>query len=172
MKNRPALGEIAIRELLADNLLKFNHFLTDVRGRNVKSYMKVPVPAVNDATYETFAKSLAKHDINVEEYRSVYRNSSIPSNNNLSALAMKIFETDASFVTEYQKYELQLHNIVQQHVQDRNIRKTEDGLFVVTNRGAFLHQFHEIGNLVPPNRQEKTRGGCAYSRYTTGSLLE
>lgn len=134
--------------------------------------MKVPVPAINDPSYDAFVKSLAKHDVSVEEYRTIYKNSSIPPNNNLSTLAIKILETNASFVTEYKKYEVQLRDIVQQHVQNRNIAEAEDGLFIITNRAAFPHQFHQIENLVPSNRQEKSRGKLAELKDVTECSLK
>jgi hypothetical protein len=171
LKNRPGLGEIAVRELLADNLLKFNYFLNDIRRRNVKSYMKMPVPPINDPSYETFIETLARHEIDVDEYRIVYENSSIPPNNTLSLMALEIFQTNASFVTEYKKYRSQLHCIVQEHVENRNIKETEDGQFVVVKKDAFTHQFHEIGNFISPSRQDKTRGKFYLLRHMTENLL-
>lgn len=172
LKNRPALGELAVRELLADNILKINYFLTDVRGRVVKSYMKIPIPSVNDPDYEIFVENLTKHDINVDEYQTVYKNSSIPPNNDLSSTALKVFETNASLVSEYKKYEIQLHRIVQNHVENRNIEENDDGQFVVLNKAAFPHQFCNVENLVPSNRNDKTRGTSKLLRYVTGNLLK
>ncbi len=48
IKNRLALGEPALQELMTDNLLKFNYFLTDIQGQNIKSYMKIPIPSIGD----------------------------------------------------------------------------------------------------------------------------
>jgi hypothetical protein len=170
LKNRPALGEIAIQQLLDDNLLKFNFFLTDVRGRNVRSYMKIPIPSSNDPGYEIFVKNLTKHDIDIDDYRTVYEKSSIPSNNNLSILTLGIFESNALFITEYGKYKRQMYAIVQQHIQNHNIQETEDGNFIVTNKSVFLHQFHEIENLVPSSRQEKVRDKSQSLKLITQNL--
>lgn len=86
LKNRPALGERALQELLADDLIKYNYFLTDVRGRNVRSYLKLPIPPLDDPTRDLFLNKLIKHDINIDEYESVYEKSSIPPHNKFSVL--------------------------------------------------------------------------------------
>ncbi|CAF4056259.1 unnamed protein product, partial [Rotaria sp. Silwood2] len=100
----PALGERPLQELINDNLLKFNYFLTDVRGRNVKSYMKVPIPPISDPTRGQFVNNLLKHEINVDKYCLNYEKASIPLNNYFSKLTLEIFECTASFVTQYSKY--------------------------------------------------------------------
>lgn len=142
------MGERALQELMSDNLLKFNYFLIDVRGRNLKSYMKIPIPPINDPAYEELVKNLLKHDINIEEYRSVYQNSSIPSNNNLSQLTLGIFERNSSFITQYPKYQAQLSIVVEKLLQNRFIQQIEDGNFVVRNQDLFTQKFHEIENLI------------------------
>lgn len=126
--------------------------------------MKIPVPPINDPSYKTFIETLTRHEIDVDEYRIVYKNSSIPSNNTLSQMTLQFFQTNASFVTEYKKYESQLHSIVQEHVENGNIEET-DGQFVVVKKDAFTHRFHEIGNFISPSRQDKTRGKFYLLRY-------
>lgn len=44
----PYSNERAIQELLTDNLLKYNYFLTDARGRHIKCYMKISIPSNNN----------------------------------------------------------------------------------------------------------------------------
>ncbi|CAF2055847.1 unnamed protein product [Rotaria magnacalcarata] len=153
LKNRPALGEQALQELMNDGLLKFNYFLTDIRGRNVKSYMKMPIASGNDSAQELYIKNLVKHDINVLEYTSTYEKSSIPSNNNLSLLSLEIFKYNASFVPHYLKYKNQLHDIIQEHLQNGLIRETEEGNFISIHEDGFHRKFHEIENLILYGRQ-------------------
>ncbi|CAF3780170.1 unnamed protein product [Rotaria socialis] len=155
IKNRPALGERALQELLEDNLLKFNYFLTDIRGRNIKSYMKIPIPSINDETREQFVTNLLKHEINIDEYYSIYEKSAIPLNNNLSKLALEIFEYTSSFVNQYAKYKNQLNVIIKKHVENRYIEETEDGHFIIKDQNVFALQFHDIENLVLGQRQEQ-----------------
>jgi hypothetical protein len=155
IKNRPALGERALQELMADSLLKFNYFLTDVRGRNVKSYIKIPVPSIADPTRVQFVKNLLKHDIDVDEYCSIYEKSSIPLNNNLSKLTVEVFERNACLVTQYSKYRNQLNNVIQNHVENHFIRETEQGNFIIHNQEGFTCQFHDIENLVLGARSEQ-----------------
>lgn len=131
----------------------------------------MPVPPVNDPSYETFVEKLTRHEIDVEEYQTVYRNSSIPANNTLSIMALPIFRTSASFVTEYTKYRSQLHNIIQQHLENRNIKETEEGQFVVLNKDAFTHQFDAIENFMSTTRQDKTRGKFHLLPYITANSL-
>lgn len=155
IKNRPALGERAIQELLDDNLLKFNYFLTDIRGRNIKSYMKIPIPPINDERRELFIAHLLKHEIDIDEYCSVYEKSAIPLNNNLSKFSLEIFENNGSFVNQYVKYRNQLSVIIKKHVENRHIGETEDGHFIVKDQNVFALQFHNIENLVLSQRPEQ-----------------
>lgn len=155
IKNRPALGERALQELLEDNLLKFNFFLTDIRGRNIKSYMKMPIPSINDETHEQFVTNLLKHEINIDEYYSIYEKSAIPLHNNLSKLALEIFEFNGSFVNQYAKYKNQLNVIIKKHVENRYIEETEDGHFIIKDQNVFTLQFYDIENLVLGQRQEQ-----------------
>ncbi|CAF2107947.1 unnamed protein product [Rotaria magnacalcarata] len=155
IKNRPALGERALQELLKANLLKFNYFLTDARGRNVKSYMKTPIPSIDDPTREHFLNTLLKHDINLDEYCCNYKKSSIPPNNNFSKLTIETFEHNASFVAQYSKYKSQLNSVIQKHIENHNIEETEEGNFIIINRNAFFRKFNDIENLVSSERQEQ-----------------
>jgi len=68
LKNRPALSERGLQELITDNLIKYNYFLTDFCGRNVKSYMKVLVLSNNNPSPEQFLNNSIKHNINIDEY--------------------------------------------------------------------------------------------------------
>jgi hypothetical protein len=156
IKNRPALGERALQELLADNLLKFNYFLTDVRGRNVKSYMKIPIPSNSDPAREPFKNSLSKHDINIDEYCSVFEKSSIPLQNNLSKLALEIFEHSACFVNQYAKYRIQLGAVIKKQIENCSILRTEEGDFSIQNHNMFTCQFYDIENLALSGRKEQT----------------
>ncbi|CAF1682774.1 unnamed protein product [Rotaria magnacalcarata] len=155
IKNRPALGERALQELINDNLLKFNCFLTDVRGRNVKSYIKMPIPSSNDLTRKQFIKNLLNHEINVDEYYSNYEKASMPSNNYFSKLTLKIFQRTASFITEYSKYRSQLGAVIEKHFENCSIVETEDGYFIIKNQQAFGGQCHDIENLVLGERLEQ-----------------
>jgi hypothetical protein len=149
------LGERALQELKDDNLIKFNYFLTDIRGRNVRSYMRMPIPSLNDPGRTHFLNALAKHDINADEYHSIYEKSSIPSSNSLSAFSLQIFESNSSLVPQYNKYRDQLHSVIQKHMESGNIQAAADGNLIVTNQGAFSHGFDEIMNLMSTGRQEK-----------------
>jgi len=153
LKNRPGLGERALQELLSDNLIKYNYFLTDIRGRNVKSYMKLPVPDDHDRTKEVFLNKLIKHDINIEDYCTIYGNSSIPPNNKLSVLTLQVFENNASFVNQYSKYKNQLQTIVQKHLDNHNIEETDIGHFVIINPTAFPSDCSKIMNINQGKRQ-------------------
>ncbi|CAF3956621.1 unnamed protein product [Rotaria sp. Silwood2] len=143
IKNRPALGERALQELINDNLLKFNYFLTDVRGRNVKSYMKVPIPSISDPTREQFVNNLLKHEINVDEYCLNYEKASIPLNNYFSKLTLEIFECIASFVTQYSKYRiatLSKQSDVDELFLNDNIDDVSAGISTQqTTRTVFVH---------------------------------
>ncbi|CAF1676204.1 unnamed protein product [Rotaria magnacalcarata] len=142
IKNRPALCERTLHELLQHNLLKFNYFLTDVRGRNIKSYMKIPIPSVDDPIHEQFISNLLKHEINIDEYYSIYEKSAIPLNNNLSKLALEIFEYNGSFVSQYSKYKNQLNIIIKKHVDNRHIEEAEDGHFIIKDQNILLDIKH------------------------------
>ena len=130
IKNRPALGERALQELKDDNLIKFNYFLTDIRSRNVRSYMKTPVPSTNDPLRKEFLDTLIKHDINIDEYLSIYEKSSSPPNNSLSVLSLEIFQSNSSLVSEYKKYQAQLHSVIQKHLKDSNIHPNQFECFL------------------------------------------
>lgn len=129
IKNRPALGERAIKELMQDNLLKYNYFLINARGYNVKAYMKIPPPSMNDPTREEFVAKMLKHDINIEEYCAIYEKCSIPLNNNLSESALNIFASSSCLVNQYAKYRDVLNNVIQNHVANSVIRATDNGNF-------------------------------------------
>jgi hypothetical protein len=132
---------------MTDNLLKYNYFLTDARGRNIKCYMKTPIPSADHPTRDQFVNNLLKHDINIDEYCSIYEKSSIPSNNNLSKLTLEIFEHSACFVNQYSKYQPQLNIVIQKHIENCFIREV-DGNFIIQNADVFTCQFHHIENLV------------------------
>ncbi|CAF2823305.1 unnamed protein product [Rotaria sp. Silwood2] len=184
IKNRPALGERALQELMNDHLLKFNYFLTDTRGRNVKSYMKAPVPPGDDPTRDQFIKNLLKHDIDVNEYCSIYESSTIPPNNNLSNLTLEIFEHSACFVNEYSKYQVQLNIVIRKHIENCVVREVEQGNFIIQNANAFTRQFHHIESLVlgaQPNQVNGKRqsvniinqanNSTVQSRHTTAPIV-
>ncbi|CAF0877778.1 unnamed protein product [Adineta ricciae] len=157
MKNRPALGEKALQELINDNLLKFNYFLIDTRGRNVKSYMKAPVPLDDDPTRDIFMKNLLKHDIDYDEYCSIYKSSSIPPQNNFSNLTLEIFEHSGCFVNEYPKYRDQLNVVIKKHIERCVIQEAVQGNFVILNTNQFTQQFHTIENLVCGTQSNQAR---------------
>ncbi|CAF1345831.1 unnamed protein product [Rotaria sordida] len=156
IKNRPALGERAINELMQDNLLKYNYFLTNARGYNVKAYMKIPPPSVNDPTREEFVAKMLKHDINIDEYCAIYEKCSIPLNHNLSTLALRIFASSSCLVNQYVKYRGVLNNTIQQHVANSVIHETDTGCFIIQNQDAFTVQFHDIENWVVGTCVERT----------------
>ena len=149
------MGERALQELKDDHLIKFNYFLNDSRGRNVKSYMKMPIPSFDDPLRKDFADALMKHDISIEEYHSAYEKSSIPANNHLSAFAIEIFECKSALVSQYVKYTAQLQSVIQNHVLNGNVQESENAIFTVINQNAFQHKFDDIPNLMPNERQEK-----------------
>ncbi|CAF1453595.1 unnamed protein product [Rotaria sordida] len=184
IKNRPALGERALQELMNDHLLKFNYFLTDTRGRNVKSYMKAPIPPGDDPTRDQFIKNLLKHDIDVNEYCSIYESSAIPPNNNLSNLTLEIFEHSTCFVNEYSKYQVQLNIVIRKHIENCVVREVEQGNFIIQNANAFTRQFHHIESLVlgaQPNQVNGKRQSLniinqankstVQSRHTTAPIV-
>ncbi|CAF1523780.1 unnamed protein product [Adineta ricciae] len=162
LKNRPGLGERALQELLDDNLIKYNNFLIDARGRSVKAYLKLPVPNDCGPVKETFLRKLIKHNINIEDYCSIYEKSCIPPNNKLSLLTKQIFENNASFVNQYSKYRNQLQDIIQKHVDCQNIQETDEGLFTVLNQSAFTSNWNNIINI--------TQESCANKRKTNNLL--
>ena len=154
-KNRPALGERALQELINDNLLKLNYFLTDVRGRIVKSYMKMPLPLACNSQRQQFIDTLLKHEIDINKYVTNYEKSSIPPNNNFSNLTTEIFEHTAIFVSEYSKYRSQLNVVIQKHLENCSISKTEDGSFIIQNQQSFDRETHAIENLDSSDRLER-----------------
>ena len=156
IKNRPALGERALQELLEANLLKFNYWLTDVRGRNVKSYMKIPIPSTSDPAREQFMNTLLKHDINIDEYCSIYEKSSIPLQNNLSKLTLEIFEHSACFVNQYSKYRIELGAVIKKQIENGSILQSEEGNFSIQNQNVFTCQFYDIENLALGARIEQS----------------
>ena len=149
------MGERALQELKDDNLIKFNYFLNDSRGRNVRAYMKMPIPSFTDPLRKDFVNALIKHDISIDEYHSAYEKSAIPSNNSLSALAMQIFECNPALVTQYAKYRGQLHSVLERHIQNGSIQESEGETFTILNEDAFQHKFDDIPNLMPNEKQEK-----------------
>lgn len=166
IKNRPALGETALQELLKDSLLKFNYFLTDVRGRNVKSYMKVPIPSIDNPTRELILNNLLKHDINIDEYNRNYEKSSIPTNNSLSKLSLEIFEYSSCFVSQYSKYKNQLNLVIQKHLENHSIEETDDGDFIIKNQNMFAREFDAIENLVSSEKQEEINSKSRLPNFT------
>ncbi|UJR12557.1 hypothetical protein I4U23_016733 [Adineta vaga] len=184
IKNRPALGERALQELMNDNLLKFNYFLTDIRGRNVKSYIKVPVPYEDDPTRDVFIANLLKHGIDFDEYCSIYKTSSLPPYNNFSSLTLEIFEHSACFVNEYSKYRDQLNHVIQKHIENCVIREVVEGNFVIQNANEFTRQYEDIENLVLSNQSNQanskrqsfniinqTNKSTTQCRHTTVSIV-
>ena len=115
----------------------------------------MPIPAFADPLRKDFANALIKHDISIDEYHSAYEKSSIPSNNSLSAFAMKIFEFNSALATQYAKYRSQLHSVLERHVQNGNIQESESESFTIINQDAFQHKFDDISNFMPSERQEK-----------------
>lgn len=167
IKNKPALGEQALHELVADNLLKYNYFLCCDRGRKLKSYMKAPIPAAGDPAREQLIHTLSKHGIDFFDYSAAYKKSSIPPNNILSKLTVEIFECNSHFVTEYSKYQNQLNDVIRKHLGNGSIRETE-GCYVIQNQGAFLGKFQDVEN-VHTKRQSviSSRQPTATTRTTT-----
>lgn len=155
IKNRPALGEQALQELMKDNLLKFNYFLTDARGRNVKSYMKAPIPSQGDLIEENFRQKLQKHRIDIDEYRSVYETSSIPPQNSLSKMTLEILKRDGAFVGQYSKYKIQLSELIKNLIEKGAIVQNDEESFSIRNPDAFDLQFHDIENLVTGGRTQQ-----------------
>lgn len=115
--------------------------------------MKLPVPSDDDPAKENFLSKLIKHQIDIEDYCSVYNKSSIPPNNKLSTLALQVFEVNASLVNQYSKYRNQLQTIIQKHLDNRHIQETDEGDFTVLNKTAFSSQCHLILNINQGKRQ-------------------
>ena len=141
---------------MQDNLLKFNYFLTDVRGRSVRAYLKIPPPSIDDPTREQFVTNMLKHGINIDEYCLLYEKCSIPSNNNLSKLAMDVFARSACLINQYSKYRNALNSVIQVHATNSAIRETNMGTFIILNEDAFTLQFHDIENLVTGSYRQQT----------------
>ncbi|CAF2823320.1 unnamed protein product [Rotaria sp. Silwood2] len=118
--------------------------------------MKAPSLPGDDPTRDQFIKNLVKHDIDVNEYCSIYESSLIPPNNNLSNLTLEIFEHTAF----------------------------EQGNFIIQNANAFTRQFHQIESLVlgaQPNQVNGKRQSLniinqankspVQSRHTTAPIV-
>ena len=119
--------------------------------------MKMPMPLSTDPAREKFVEKLLKHDIDVKDYCSVYEKSSIPPNNNLSTLALQIFERNACFVAEYSKYRNQLNVVIHKHLHNGGIEETAEGDFIILNQDQFPHQFRDFVNLASISRSEQSR---------------
>ncbi|CAF1421797.1 unnamed protein product [Adineta ricciae] len=179
IKNRPALGERAINELMQDNLLKYNYFLTNIRGHNVKAYMKIPPPSTNDPMRKEFVAKMLKHGINIDEYCTIYEKCSIPPNNSLSKMTLKIFAGSSCLVNQYAKYRDALTNIIQSHIANSIIHEVGTGSFIVQDPDAFDVQFHDIENWTvgtctqqTNNRnQPTTTAFCAPASKATGQTI-
>ena len=151
------MGERAIQELMMDDLIKFNHFLLDIRGRAVKSYMKTPIPSVDDPSRGDVLKKLTKHGIDISNYCSMYEACSIPSGNTLSSLAIDNLNSIGSLVQEYSKYEEQLQGVIREHLDNGNIRLSSTGNFTIVNQSVFCGQFSEITNLRPGEKSHEEK---------------
>lgn len=155
IKNYPVFGQQALQELMQDNLIKFNYFLADVRGRRLRSYLKLPLPQKDDPLSEHIFEKLMKHDINIDEYYSIYKNSSIPSNNHFSQFGLDTFDSTSSLVGDYSKYKDQLNFIIKRRLENNTIQETEDKQFKIKNASTFRDTFNEIQNLPIETYQEK-----------------
>lgn len=140
-----------------DHLIKLNYFLLDVRGRNPRSYMKAPIPDTDDPTHDRVVKALVKNGIDVAEYRSSYEASTIPPNNILSQLAMDIFKSTASMVSDYSKYPDQLKHIIDYRLDCKHIEKSNSGKLIVIDHNAFANVFQDIINLTSETKQRSAR---------------
>jgi hypothetical protein len=118
--------------------------------------LKGPIPLTSDPARERFINTLLKHDIDVDEYCSIYAKSSIPLQNNLSKLAVDTFERNACFVNQYSKYPTELGAVVNKQIQNGSISKNEEGVFSIQNQDVFISQFDGIENLVLGARTEST----------------
>lgn len=160
---------------MKDNLLKFNYFLTDARGRNVKSYMKAPIPSQGDLIEENFRQKLQKHGIDIDEYRSVYEASSIPPQNRLSKMTLEILKRDGAFVSQYSKYRIQLSDLIKNLIEKGAIIHDDGKTFSIQNSDAFDLEFHDIENLVTGGRTQqisRQQHALATSRKLTTSRTE
>ena len=110
---------------------------------------------MSDSAREEFLDKLLKHDINIDEYCSIYEKSSIPLNNNLSELTLEIFEHNSCLVAQYSKYKNQLKVVIQKHLENRYIHETEEGNFVIQDQNRFTCQFDDIENIVSSIRSEQ-----------------
>ena len=156
-----------------DDLIKFNTFLLDVRGRSVRCYMKAPIPAMSDPAYDQVLEALTKHGIDVAEYRSSYEASTIPSNNKFSLFTINIFKSTASLVPHYSKYQDQLKDIVQEHLDSGTIERMSTGKFVVLNQGAFPHHFKDIDNMASFRKHgQSTRQSESVGQLTNRASTE
>ncbi|UJR24364.1 hypothetical protein I4U23_005741 [Adineta vaga] len=165
LKNPPALGEQALQELIND----------DVRNRKIKSYMKIPITKTNDVFQECVKNKLIKHGINVDEYYSVYRISSIPPNNKLSPLSLEIFKYSSCLVPYYKCYKNHLETVIQHHIQNGSVQEVEDGCFVTTNEDVFSCDYNDIENLLLCNRRKQSDNNCKAAnppKPTTSSPIQ
>ncbi|CAF3243211.1 unnamed protein product [Rotaria socialis] len=110
--------------------------------------MKAPIPPDDDPTRDQFMKKLLKHDINIDEYCSIYESSAIPPNNNFSKLTLEIFAHSACFINEYSKYQSQLNIVIRKHIENYVVQEVEPGNFLIQNADTFTRLFHHIENLV------------------------
>ncbi|CAF1265098.1 unnamed protein product [Adineta ricciae] len=175
LKNRPALGEQALRELINNGLLKFNHFLIDSRGRKLKSYMKIPLTTINDPSRELLNKVLITCGVSVDEYASVYNQSSIPANYNLSPLSVEISKYSSCFIPAYKQYLNQLQTVIHEHIQNKNIEEVEDGCFVIKNKSVFTRNYSGVENLSFCNPQKALRDISTSNNIanaTTNSVIQ
>lgn len=146
-----------LQQLVDDGLLKYNYFLLDSRGRNVKSYLKIPPTLIDDPAHESMREKLIKNGIEVKEYFSVFEKSRIPPNNKLSVLSINIFKHNASFVPEYAKYKDELQVVIQEHIQNGHIEEDLNDNFGVKDVNIFSHLYDEIENLTPRDQQKQLR---------------
>ncbi|CAF3569932.1 unnamed protein product [Rotaria socialis] len=110
--------------------------------------MKAPIPPDDDPARDQFMKKLLKHDINIDEYCSIYESSAIPPNNNFSKLTLEIFAHSACFINEYSKYQSQLNIVIRKHIENYVVQEVEPGNFLIQNADTFTRLFHHIENLV------------------------
>ena len=122
--------------------------------------MKIPITKSNDIFQEFVKNKLITHGINVEEYFSVYRTSSIPPNNKLSPLSVESFKHSSCLVPYYKYYKTHLETVIQDHIQNGNIQEVEDECFATTNNEIFSCNYGEIENLLLCNRRKQPNDNC------------
>lgn len=170
IKNYPVFGEQALHELMKDNLIKCNFFLVNPHGRRLRSYLKAPLPKKNDPLAEEVFGNLLKHGINIDEYHSIYKNSSIPLTTKFSEFGMETLDSTSCLVPEYSKYEDQLAIIIQKRLENHSIEVTESRQFIVKNAGAFRKKFYEIQNLSTESHKENTNAKPLLPNITNPSI--